>query len=154
MSWHYDQRKFVLALYFHALGHACKFVLRCKKIYRIGHRQKLCQEWGQHFLHFWVFFHLSGDSFIFIVLKFWCASRLGVLCKRSNFYQGWEVFTADQTSAIQGPVLRLVLEAIIKPLISKSSQCLILKTHNRKPDHYWTWYLISHTTQVANYAPK
>ena len=30
----------MLVHYFHALGHACKFVLRCKNLYRIGPKCK------------------------------------------------------------------------------------------------------------------
>ena len=64
---------------------------------------------------------------------------------------------ALQTSANRGPNSRFDLEAIIKALISKSSQCSILKTHNRlhpipnsQPDSSLPDYLIFHTC-IHNY---
>ena len=41
MFQHYDKQKFALANCCGTLGRLCKFVLRCKNLYRIGFRLKI-----------------------------------------------------------------------------------------------------------------
>ena len=68
------KKKFELAQYFHALGHVCKFVLRCKNLYRIGSvlvnfyncsnslfLSLQAQKWIQR-QNFWIVFQISGQK--------------------------------------------------------------------------------------------
>ena len=73
--------KFVLVHYFHALGHACKFALRCKKFYRIGpwSSVKIRNGKGKSLICF--FFSANYQSSLLLITS----------SKRIIFFQSWVI---------------------------------------------------------------
>ena len=74
--------KVCVAHYFHALGHACKYVLRCKKLDRIGHRS-----------NFWaVSYSTRPEMRMTYSSDLWCClSHYGPEPPPASYYHSWNL---------------------------------------------------------------